>query len=286
MNTQSPFQNVVFAGGGSRCLWQVGFWSVAAPELNLKPDVVAGVSAGAAMACVLLAGTAEPTLELFKSMTGNNSKNFYFTRLFSDMQAFPHEKMYRAGLRFGLDEASFKKLKKGPEIRITISRLPGLLGPAGATFYGIIIYYLEKLLKQPLHPSFGLKSGYKPEFYRVSDCETPEELENLIFASSSTPPITPMQIWKGAPALDGGFVDNAPVFAVEDCPGRTLVLLTRRYKDSAIPLPGKKVYVQPSQPIPVSKWDYTNPEGLQKAYELGKKDAESFLKVFTREPAN
>jgi len=286
MKNASPFQNVVFAGGGSRCLWQVGFWSVAAPELNIKPDVVAGVSAGAAMACLLLAGTAEQTRDFFKMITAYNSRNVYPSRLFSNMAVFPHEKMYRAGLRYGLDGKSLTRLKKGPEIRITLSRLPKFLGPMGATLYGTAIYYLEKLLKQPLHPSFGIKSGYKPECFRVRDCETPEELVDLIFASSSTPPFTPMQLWKGEPALDGGFVDNVPVFAVEECPGRTLVLLTRRYNDNAIPLPGRKVYVQPSRPIPVSKWDYTNPGGLQEAYDLGKKDAESFVNVFTREMAN
>lgn len=286
MTTHSPFKNVVFAGGGSRCLWQVGFWSVAAPELNIKPEVIAGVSAGAAMACMLIAGTAEKTLELFKSMTANNSKNFYFSRLFSDMSAFPHEKMYRAGLNFGLNGDSFAKLRKGPEIRITLSRLPKFLGPSSATLYGTTMYYFEKLLKHPVHPTFGLKSGYKPEYFRVSDCETHDDLVNLIVASSSTPPFTPLQIWKGAPALDGGFVDNVPVFAVRDRPGRTLVLLTRRYMDSAIPLPGEKVYIQPSQTIPISKWDYTNPEGLQGAYDLGKKDAESFLKGLNREIAH
>ena len=34
----SEFKSVVFAGGGSRCMWQAGFWEVAAPELGIKPE--------------------------------------------------------------------------------------------------------------------------------------------------------------------------------------------------------------------------------------------------------
>jgi predicted acylesterase/phospholipase RssA len=42
---------VAFAGGGNRCYWQGGFWEAAAPLFDLKPMVVAGVSAGAWSAC-------------------------------------------------------------------------------------------------------------------------------------------------------------------------------------------------------------------------------------------
>ena len=48
------FKYAVFAGGGCRCLWQAGFWHVVSPELNLKPDIFAGVSAGAAMASMII----------------------------------------------------------------------------------------------------------------------------------------------------------------------------------------------------------------------------------------
>jgi hypothetical protein len=83
--------------------------------------------------------------------------------------------------------------------------------------------------------------------------------------------------WKGAIALDGGLVDNVPVCAIDN-DNTTLVLLTRLYKPESIPQTGSRIYVQPSESIPVSKWDYTNPGGVQKAYDLGRRDAEMFLK--------
>ena len=30
---------------------------------------------------------------------------------------------------------------------------------------------------------------------------------------------------------------------------------------------------------PVSAWDYTSPEGIQFAYDLGRRDGEAFLKI-------
>ena len=58
--------HVVFAGGGNRCFWQAGFWSVAAAEFNWKPSRVASVSAGSATACALFSGTFEQGFADFK----------------------------------------------------------------------------------------------------------------------------------------------------------------------------------------------------------------------------
>lgn len=277
----SPFSTVAFAGGGSRCLWQVGFWSIASSELNIKPSVVAGVSAGASMACVIFAGTAESTLEYFKGMTLRNRRNFYITHPLRGKPAFPHYEMYRSGILYGLDGKAMKTLRRGPEIRIMISRIPSRLGPRSATMIGILAYSVEKRVLQPLHPVWGQKLGFRPEWAVANKCASAGELADLIIASSCTPPFTPIQAWKGAPALDGGFVDNIPVQALPEKPGPTLVLLTRRYHEKSIPEWGERVYVQPSTEVPVSKWDYTNPEGLQAAYDLGRSDAEDFIRRYS-----
>ena len=65
-----------------------------------------------------------------------------------------------------------------------------------------------------------------------------------------------------------------PLEPVERAGGRTLVLLTRRYK--RIPEIPRRTYVQPSEPIPISQFDITNAEGFRKAYELGLKDGKAF----------
>ena len=44
MRMKKPaFGSVVFAGGGCRCVWQAGFWSVAAGPLGLDRVVIGSV---------------------------------------------------------------------------------------------------------------------------------------------------------------------------------------------------------------------------------------------------
>ena len=77
-------------------------------------------------------------------------------------------------------------------------------------------------------------------------------------------------------------MDNVPVGILGDSPGETLVLLTRRYKAVKIPVVPGRTYVQPSRPISMPKWDYTNPDGLQEAYDLGQVDGARFMRMQTR----
>ncbi len=50
------FHASAFPGGGTRCDWQGGFPEAAAAALDLKPEFVVGVSAGARSACSAAAG--------------------------------------------------------------------------------------------------------------------------------------------------------------------------------------------------------------------------------------
>jgi len=51
--TRDEFTSIVFAGGGSRCMWQAGFVEELRERIELKPVRIASVSAGAAVACLL-----------------------------------------------------------------------------------------------------------------------------------------------------------------------------------------------------------------------------------------
>lgn len=261
------FKTVVFSGGGSRCLWQVGFWDTAAAELNIKPEIVAGVSAGAAMAAMVMAGTSGTGLRLIKEATAANRKNFYFTKMFTADPAFPHYRIYRNTVLSTLDDAAVKKIKTGPEVRVMFAHPPVYLGARTGTAAGLLAYVLEKHITHPVHPRLASKLGYTASIVRLNDCATGDEMADLIMCSSCTPPFVPILRHKGRVTLDGGIIDNVPVHAIgEDAArGDMLVLMSR-------------IYVQPSVNPPVSKWDYTNPEGLQKSYDLGRKDGENFLK--------
>ena len=70
----------------------------------------------------------------------------------------------------------------------------------------------------------------------------------------------------------------SPIFILDDCDGKKLVLLTRRYKHHVLPENNEVTCVQPSESIPITKWEYTDPGGLQYVYDLGRRDGDRFIK--------
>ncbi len=278
------FKTVVFSGGGSRCLWQVGFWDTVSPELGLKPDVVAGVSAGAAMAAMIFGGASQTGIRMIKEATALNRSNFYPSNIFRSKPAFPHYAIYRNTVLNTLDEDAVKKIRSGPEVRVMFAHPPSYLGARSGVVAGLLGYTLEKHIKHPVHPVAGTRLGYSATIVKLNECSTGEEMTNMIMYSSCTPPFLPVLKYKGNVALDGGVIDNVPVRAVNDMngKGKMLVLLTRLYDKKSIPQISGRLYVQPSSMPPVSKWDYTNPTGLQGSYDLGRADGERFIKDYRK----
>lgn len=271
------FYSVIFAGGGNRCVWQAGFWDVAAPALGLKPKVVASVSAGACIAAMALTGRTSESMTYMKAKTGANPKNFYLENLFNGKPVFPHLGIYRQALLDILDDGALEQLKQGPDLRVLLARPPAWVRPMMGVFLGFLSYTLEKHLFHPLHPQWALKAGFKAEVVSVSACRDSQELADLILASSCTPPMVPAMYRNGRPVLDGGLIDNVPVAALEPHEFPALVLLTRRYPPHLLQGQSDRVYLQPSRPVPAGKWDYTNPQALQETFDLGRRDAEMLL---------
>lgn len=268
---------MVFAGGGNRCIWQAGFWQVVAPALHLEPKVVAGVSAGAHTACVIFAGRSRFSREYLNKITTSNCSNFRFSDLMKGKRLFPHFDMYRRSILTIFNEEAFSRLKRGPEIRVLLACPPRWAGSLGGVALGFLSYAFEKRITAPLHPRLPAALGFRPEIVPVSKCRNPEELADLILASSCTPPILPSMRRDGRTVLDGGLVDNVPVVAIHPWEEPTLVLLTRRYAPIKLQGYDGRTYVQPSEPVSVSKWDYTDPKGLEITYNLGREDGERFL---------
>lgn len=88
------------------------------------------------------------------------------------------------------------------------------------------------------------------------------------------PPLTPQARRDGIALLDGSLVSNVPIEGVAQNAGETLVLLTRPF--SKLPSVAGRTYVQPSRPVPVGAWDYTNEAAVQCAFDLGRRDGERF----------
>lgn len=278
------FEQVVFAGGGQRCWWQAGFWDAFAPATGLAPKVVGAVSAGAATACMLLANDSRNGLAHYREVLAGSPRNAYWGNLLRrGAPVFPHEAIYRRALHTLLGGARFERLRQcGTDVRIAYARPPKWPGTRTAVALGLAAYSLERSFVKPLHPTWGRRLGFTRHVGRLAECPDVDSLVSLIVASSCAPPFTALQHLDGKPALDGGLVDNVPVDVVE--PDRpTLVLASRRYPGRApIFMLGMRTYVQPSRPIPVSRWDYTVPALYEAVYRLGRKDGERAVAAIGR----
>lgn len=268
------FENVVFAGGGNRCFWQAGFWSVAAPTLKLRPSRVAAVSAGAAIACTLFSGTFSAGFRQYKKALAANGSNVNLRNLLRDQPIFPHGPMYRNAILSSITGPALSRLHQGPEISVLISCPPRWASPGVALVLGMIATGIDDWRRECVHTSAGSRIGFRPLFLSVSECSTPDSLADLIIASSCVPPLTPQARRNGMALLDGGFVSNVPIQGVSEENGPTLVLLTRQF--AQLPSIHGRTYVQPSQPIPVAAWDYTNDRAVQSTFDLGRRDGERF----------
>lgn len=274
------FDAICFAGGGNRCYWQGGFYEAASARLASQPRLYTAASAGAFALTYSLLGIGPRVRERVIGACGPALRNFDFKGWRAGGPLCPVGPMYLDLLRDVLDDMALAKLKAAGRIEIAIARLPRGMPPLFGAGLGIGAYQLEKKLFQPVHPVFGRRLGIRQEFVSINDLPDAAALHNLIIASGGVPPFMPVTKVGDRPAFDGGLVDNvpvAPLAEVEQQGGRTLVLLTRRYKK--IPQIHGRRYIQPSEPIAVKQFDITNPDGIRRAYELGLKDGAAFARA-------
>ena len=275
------FDKVVFAGGGHRCWWQAGFWEVLRAEIELRPRVIGATSMGAFMACLVHANDSRRALAWYERELAGVRTNIAWLNLFrKDAPLFRQGGIYRKSMRAVLGGEHFRQLLwAAPEIRIGCALPPPTLTERQLRRVSWREYRRDaRLMPAALHARSERTAMFVPHVKRLQDCRTERELFDLLQAASALPP--PVEL-DGVPACSGSLVDPVPVDLVADVPGQTLVLTTRTYnrKTPVFALEGR-LYVQPSVPLPVGSWDFTSPQRFLKAYEQGRVDAESFLKLF------
>jgi len=163
-------------------------------------------------------------------------------------------------------------------VLVLSAAFPRLVPPAVGVVIGLGAYNLEKRLRpRMLHPSLGRWLGFRPALYDARSCESPEELADLVIASSSTPPFTPVGRFRGRALLDGGMVDNIPAFAAETAERvrRNIVFLTRPYPRELLTEQADRLYLAPSHAVPIHRWDYTRPDLVDATIEMGEREADT-----------
>lgn len=273
----NPYNGVVFAGGGSRCFWQAGFWQAAAPALSLTPLAVAAVSAGASTACHILSGEIDAAMEYYQAAHARRAKYDPPGRnpFWPDPTGLA---VYRGALESVLEGEPFDRLKQGPDLRIFMTRPPDWAKSGLGVCLGYLSYGLEKGMGDPVHYRYARRLGFQPVVGRASQCATVKDLVDLVVASSCLPPMVPWCRWDGGRVVDGGILDNAPLELLDTRERPVLVLLTRRYPARALQGRPGVTYAQPSKPLAISKWEKASPVLVRQSYEQGLRDGELFVR--------
>jgi len=266
---------LTFAGGGNRAFYQLGLLNRWSDRLLPRVAAVAACSAGACVAVVLLSGRQAETRLRWHELRKGVRKNFDARRLLRGENPTPHGPIYRAVLLSALAEGGFERLRSQPfPVLVLTARIPRRVPTAGALLLGLAAYRLERRLHpRRLHLRYSTRAGFSPAVHDLRDCEAPEQVAELVLASSATPPFTPLGRIGGDRHVDGGLIDGAPAFVAEQVPSvrKNLVVLTRPWPD--LPERGPRYYVAPRRPIAVSPWDYT--EGTQVDEVIAQGEAES-----------
>jgi hypothetical protein len=272
---------LTLAGGGNRSFYQQGLLELWGDALWPRVTAVSTVSAGSAIAVLLLSGRAAQARAYWDTMRRGLDKNLDLSRAFKKQPIAPHGRIYYGTIIHALENGGLERLRAQPfPIYVLCSLPPQGWSTSAATWIGMAGYALEKRVRPgALHPHSGHWLGFRSFIRDARDCTTPEEGADLVLASSATPPFTPVGNFRGTTLLDGGLVDNAPAFIADGGAGakKNLVLLTRPYPARLTGVHGTRLYVAPSRRVPIERWDYREDAPVEPTLELGREDARSMF---------
>ncbi len=243
------------------------------------PRNITATSAGAAIAASLMAGTTEAALAACKKLYSANAQLFDWKALIRLKVKFAHQHIYPAWLHSLMGDGDYAALQQAQSrLSVAVTQPAHWLGLTGSLITGSVAYLLDKKIAHSIHPKFPRYLGLRQAFFNLKECGSAQEARHLLAAAAAAGPFMKAQKVGERWALDGGYIDNAPVPAQTPAEAaRTLVLLTRHYPD----LPQQftfeqRQYWQPSRKIPVSTWDCRPSTTVDQAYQLGLEDASRF----------
>jgi predicted acylesterase/phospholipase RssA len=271
--------SIVLSGGGCKAFWSVGALEVLEPELPAI-DHWAGVSAGAAMALTRVTGRFDHTFSRFLESVTANQRNFYPARALRRERPFPHDSIYRDAVRYLLRDEGFAKIRQGAPVHILLSYVHAGR-PFVPTTWNALQAFIDRRRRHVLHGPAELPPGIGTEIVCSREAIDVEQLIDWTLMSSTIPPITPVHHKAGRRYLDGGLIDNVPIRALPAearAAGSKILCLISHH----VPVPratmrtpegAEVLYLAALDDLPVRVWDYTSPERVQAAMELGRRNA-------------
>jgi predicted acylesterase/phospholipase RssA len=268
---------LTFAGGGNRSFYQLGLLGSWRDVLLPRVGAVASCSAGACVVTTFLSGRQDEARRFWLERARGITRNFDWRKLLRGERPAPQGAIYRETLHVTFADGGLERIRQQPfPIYIVAAAFPWLLPRGVSVALGIGLYSLERSLRRAPHPRSPRLLGFAPIVVDARTCESVEELSNLILASSATPPFTPIGTFRGQKLLDGGMVDNAPAFVIDRQHPElrhNIVLLSRPYHPSVMGVQGTRLYLAPTRPTPIGRWDYTQPHLLDETVAMGERES-------------
>ena len=269
--TDVRFPQLVFSGGGTRCFWHGGFLEVCEGPLNLKPERVAAVSGGALSACCWIGGRADALLDIMGSAFDGQDRN-----VSKDKGNFtPHEELYRQVVEAAIDDDAVSRIADGPALTITLAAPPRRLPLKAGAFLALALYEIDQHARSSPHMALPVTVGTRMLRVDARQAARDGKIHDLVCAAAVIPPVFDLPEWEGTRVMDAGTTDNAPIPQAEDGEGTTLILLTRRYRNT--PDRDDRLYVPPSDETPADKIDFTDRAAIEETWRLGREDGRKFL---------
>jgi predicted acylesterase/phospholipase RssA len=241
---------------------------------------VAACSAGACVAALLLSGRERQVEEFWRRRRGDVTRNFDWRQLLAGRRPLPHARLYRELLLQAFSDGGFTRVRSQPfPLLILATAFPRRMPAPAAALLGLCAYTFDHLRRgEEAGPPFARRAGFRPVVFDARRCASPEELADLVIATSSTPPFTPVGSVRGHRLLDGGIIDPAPSSLLEEVTGveRSVTLLTARGRGPSAREAGRSLIIAPSRPLAVRTWDFTRPDLVEAAVEQGERDAELY----------
>jgi len=277
--------SLTFAAGGNKSFYQFGLMKRWREQLLPRVRVVAACSAGACVAALLLSGR-EREVEEFWMQNGVVARNFEWRRLLSARRPTPHGELYRELLLHAFAGGGFERVRAQPFPVLILSTAFSRRVPApAAALMGLCAYNLDRRAEaNGRRPTLSRRVGFEPLVFDARLCASPDELADLIIATSATPPFTPIGRFRAQRLLDGGIIDPAPDFLADAVRGvkRSLILLTSPRTERAPAEEGRpRLYIAPQDALPIGTWDFTRPDLLRATIETGEHDAELYRQRLT-----
>lgn len=286
-----PEIGLAIAGGGCKAFFALGV-AEAFRRYGFSFSSISATSAGTAMGIAVVNNKADEAVDHFCELTARNPSNFNLKGWIAGEYPFPHESMYRESIAKLIDLPSIQQTN----IQIAFNAMQFKVGNSPEEkkwqrrlFFQLFTAYRKEqraAIKGKYYPymyDVAMQSALKEVVFTNKDFFDARGIEDIILAASSAPPIVSTQQKGDTIYLDGGIVDNLPVRLL---PEEQLILAiyyqqsTRRITEFHNRHQGRNIlWVHPDGKLPITVWDYTDPVGVRKTYELGIEAGKNHLKL-------